>query len=284
MKILLSAKWKTNIKRIFCMFFLFVCNSSFAETNLPLWELGLGIGYVNSAIFRGASERDHFYIPYPYFTYRGNRLRVDEEGVRGKIAESRRLKLDFSVAGQVPVSASDDGPRSGMPNLEPIGEIGPSLDYVFWRSNLHNNSIWIRLPWRFVLSFGDPLIAYRGWSFAPYIDFVKKIPTKQNTRIALAIGPIFSSSQYHDYFYRVRRNYVTAVREQYSAGGGYSGSRITFSITSNMSTYWLGAMIRYDNLTAAEFETSPLVSTKKYLVVGLTVAWIFSKSKIQVID
>ncbi len=270
--------------RALFLLYSIIFSSPVYSASLPLWELGLGVGYVNSAIYRGATKRANFLVPYPYFIYRGSRLKVDEEGVRSKIAETPRLKLDFSIAGQVPVVSNKNGPRAGMPRLEPIGEIGPSLEYNLWQASGSPVFVWLRLPWRFVYSFGDPLVKYRGWSFSPYIDLVKYFPEKNNLRLSWAIGPIFSNSQYHDFFYKVSQEYTTPLREQYGANSGYSGSRMTLTATARFKDYWVGAMLRYDDISAAEFEKSPLVTSKNYLIFGVTVAWIFSKSDTRVVD
>lgn len=209
---------------------------------------------------------------------------MDDEGIRGQVVESKRLKLDFSVAGQVPVNADGDNPRSDMPDLEPTGEIGPSLDYILWRHQHSQKTIWLRFPVRFVFSVGEPWIAYRGWKFSPYIDFVQRFPTLGNMRLSFAVGPVISNNQYHDYFYQVQRKYITPLRGEYEASSGYSGSRATLTATTNLGDFWVGGIIRYDNLSDAAFEGSPLVSSRQYWVFGITVAWIFKQSETLVVD
>ena len=102
--------------------------------------------------------------------------------------------------------------------------------------------------------------------------------TKNNLELALSVGPIMADQQYHNYFYQVDDSHVTSRREEYIAGGGYSGSRITFTVTGNTGQFWLGAIARYDLLSGAVFTDSPLASTNHYFAIGFAVAWIFTKS------
>ena len=84
---------------------------------LPLWEVGLGGGALRIPDYRGAQDA-HVY-PYPFAIpfYRGKYLRSDEQGVRGELLMSKRIKFDFSVDGNVPVKSSDATARQGMPDL-----------------------------------------------------------------------------------------------------------------------------------------------------------------------
>ena len=43
--------------------------------------------------------------------------------------------------------------------------------------------------------------------------------------------------------------------------------------------YWVGAYVRYDVLSGATFEDSPLVRQKSYVAGGFGIAWMIGKSK-----
>lgn len=55
----------------------------------------------------------------PYLIYRGERFKLDDRGMRGRIFQTDRAKLDLSLAGGVPVPRAADGVRAGMPGLSP---------------------------------------------------------------------------------------------------------------------------------------------------------------------
>lgn len=249
--------------------------------HLPLWEFGLGAGVLNAPHYRGSKTVEVIYLPVPYLIYRGDFLKVDREGIRGELFESERLRLDISLAGNIPVPKTDNSARAGMPALDPVGEIGPELEIKLWDTATKNSdkSIELKIPFRPVFSVGNPLVEYQGWSLSPYINFELNMRKSHILmRYNLSIGPIFADRKYHNYFYQVDAKYQTAERDQYTADAGYSGSRITLTASRNSKKYFLGAFARYDNLSGAVFEDSPLVETRDYFIAGVAFAWIFSTS------
>ena len=253
--------------------------------HLPLWEVGVGIAAFRLPAYRGASGTVDYVVPFPYVAYRGERLRVDEEGFRGKLLERRRVRLDFSVAGNLPVQSDDEGPRAAMPGLDPIGEIGPSLEVSLWRDGeRHVNGeteLWLRLPVRAALSAGDPLLAHRGWVFSPSLDLVyRKGRARSLQRWNLSLGPLYATQSYHDYFYEVDPKYVTATRHEFHPDSGYSGARATLSLSVNMDKWFLFGFVRNDVLRGAVFEGSPLVESGHYFALGVAVSRVFGASEV----
>jgi outer membrane scaffolding protein for murein synthesis (MipA/OmpV family) len=250
--------------------------------HLPIWELGVGVGGLNLPAYRGAKGRVSYLIPYPHIIYRGDAVRMDEDGMRGRLFESDRLNLDLSLAGNIPVPEVHDGAREGMPDLDPVGEFGPTLDIAFLRHGKRHegeSSIWLRLPMRAAMSVGDPLIESQGWFFSPYLDLsYRKGATRSFWKMSLALGPLYASRRYHEYFYKVSKKYETPEREAYQPDGGYSGSRATLSLVVNSKKWFFGVFARYDWLNGAVFEDSPLVEIKEYFAVGFAVSRIISTS------
>jgi outer membrane protein len=250
--------------------------------HLPKWEWGLGVGVLNIPAYRGAKGHKNYFLPVPFIAYRGEAIRMDEEGMRGRLFESERVHLDLSIAGNLPVAEDDDSARAGMPNLDPVGEFGPTLDISLTRNGDRHTgeaSVWLRLPVRAVLSVGDPLIAQQGWVFSPYVDLsYRKGMSRSHWRVSLALGPLYATRKYHEYFYKVPAEFVTAQRPEYQPDGGYSGSRATLTLVMNSRYWFVGAFARYDNLNGAVFENSPLVEIDHYFAVGFAVTRIFGSS------
>lgn len=247
--------------------------------HLPLWEFGLGAGVLNAPHYRGSKTVANIYLPIPYVIYRGDVFKIDREGIRGQLFESDRINLDISLAGNIPVPESEDSARAGMPSLDPLGEIGPELEFKLWNTLHDKHSFWFKLPYRFVFSVGNPLIKYQGWSLSPYVEYKLKIKHASSLmRYNISIGPIIAGRKYHNYFYEVDPQYVTPQRDEYHADSGYSGSRITVSVIRNTRKYFLGFFARYDNLNGAEFIDSPLVETKNYFIFGVAFSWIITSS------
>lgn len=253
-----------------------------AAYHLPKWELGLGAGVLRMPAYRGAAGRENTWLPVPYVAYRGGRFKVDEEGVRGTLLQRERFHLDFSVAGNLPVSGNK-GAREGMSNLDPIGEVGPSLEVMLGqlgdRHHEWEQQWWLYLPLRAALSAGDPLIGYRGLVFSPNVNWVwLKGAARSRWRWNLSAGPIYASRTYHDYFYTVGADDVTTVRPAYDAEAGFSGKRVSLTLSINSRKWFVGGFVRYDDLHGAVFEDSPLVETRGYLAVGVAFSRIFLQS------
>jgi len=249
--------------------------------HLPLWEMGAGVGVLNVPHYRGSETQVDVALPFPYIIYRGDVLRVDrEEGIRGKLFQSENVKFDLSLAGSIPVPDTDDGARSDMPGLDPLIEAGAELTVNMWRAEDNAQEFQLVVPYRFVYSVGDPILKYQGWTLSPYLNYkIQQSGPHALTRYNISFGPIYADSRYHDYFYEVRPEFVTPDRSAYEAERGYSGSRITFTVSRNTKKYLIGGFARYDNLDQAVFDDSPLVETTDYFAVGFFFGWIFSTSE-----
>jgi MipA family protein len=282
-----AARWcglgrRCAFRSLVCLLLGLWLSSPALAYHLPKWELGLGAGLLNLPAYRGAQGRKNFVLPVPYLAYRGERIKVDEEGMRGELLKNNRMHLDFSVAGSLPVSGND-GARKGMKNLAPVGEIGPSLEIILAQNGHRHKGWeqqwWVRFPLRAALSVGDPWVGHQGWVFSPHFNWVwVKGVDRARWRWNLSAGPIFASRAYHDYFYTVSSGDANASRPAYEADAGYSGSRATLGLSVNSKKWFVGAFLRYDNLSGATFEDSPLVETREYLAVGFAVSRIFVRS------
>lgn len=250
----------------------------------PLWELGIGVGALSTPPYRGSDERVDYVVPFPYVIYRGSFLQIDREsGIRGKLFSSDDIRLNLSLAGNVPVRDTDDGARRGMDALDPLIELGAEVEIDLWRSQSRDQRFGFDIPLRMVYSIGDPLMEYQGLTLSPFFNYrIWQEDEGALTRYSVSAGPIFATRRYHDYFYEVDDRFVTPERPEYHPDSGYSGSRVTLSVTHHFSQYLIGAFARYDDLNGAVFEDSPLVETNDYFVVGLVFGWILGTSSTQV--
>ena len=271
------------IRRGLCSLLLLFATPA-AAVHEPLWELGIGVGLLSTPNYRGSLEESNLALPFPYGVYRGSFLQVDrEEGVRGRLFSNAELQFDLSLAGNVPVPDSDEGARSGMDSLDPLVEAGAELNFNLWRADRRDHSFNFVVPLRLVYSVGDPILEFQGVTLSPYLNYrVRDEDHGVLMRYNASIGPIFASSRYHDYFYAVDASFATPDRPEYEAESGYSGSRVTLSVTRNQDDFVIGLFARYDWLEGAVFEDSPLVETDDYFVTGLVFGWILGKSETRV--
>ncbi len=247
---------------------------------LPRWELGIGLGALNLPYYRGSDIYRNYAAPYPYITYRGERLNIDRGGIQGHLFKTDRVKLDISLAAGIPVSSDGDSPRAGMPDLDPTVELGPSLEFNLWQASHKHQSLSLKLPVRSAHSIGgDGLFKHRGWTFSPFLEYTAESLKHDDWKTSISIGPLYADRDYHNYFYEVRPAYVTAARSEYRATRGYSGARTTLTIRKHLTDkLQLGAFARFDTLKNSVFEESPLVSTKHYRALGIALIWMLSQS------
>ncbi len=269
---------KLRFQMISSIAVLFLLMSTVSAQTLPLWEIGVGAGGLHLPYYRGVDQTRSYIIPFPYFKYRGEYLSIDEGGAHGRLFKTDNINLELSLAGGIPVSSDGNNPRSGMPDLDPTVELGPSLAIRCWQHPDQRRSIWLNLPLRTAISVNINKIDQQGWTLSPFIEYIVESPHPGDWKMGLAWGPLFADKNYHNYFYAVDSAYVTSTRSEYQANSGYSGNRVTLSLQKNIGDLWLGVFLRYDDLNNAAFMDSPLVNTSHYLASGVGFTWIFSKS------
>ncbi|MGH8253050.1 MAG: MipA/OmpV family protein, partial [Steroidobacteraceae bacterium] len=264
---------------------LVLCASSVSAGDAvvnPLWEFGLGIGAIALTDYRGADTSHIYPLPVPYFVYRGKILKSDRDGVRGLFISHPRVELNLSVDATTPVSSKNNGARAGMPALRPTIELGPSLDVHLWRSEDDRLRIDLRLPVRKAFSIeAHPQSV--GWFVAPRINIdARDVAGHAGWDFGMFIAPLFADSGYHSYFYSVAPAYATPTRPVYQAPGGYAGTEFLAAVSKRYRTCWFGAFARYDTLSGAVFDDSPLVRSHHYWAGGFGIASIIAKSSRQV--
>ena len=242
----------------------------------PLWEFGLGPAALVLRDYRGSDTSHAYPLPAPYFVYRGKILQADRDGLKGKIFDEKLVELHISLSATPPVRQASA--RAGMPDLKPTVEIGPAFDTKIWRSSDD------RLKFDFVVSAraaftveGPPRRV--GWLFDPHLNLDIADPFGESGwKLGFLSGPLFADRRYHEYFYGVAPQYATAERPAYDAKGGYAGTQFLTSLTKRFPRYWVGGYVRYDTLSGAAFDASPLVKQNSYWSAGVAVAWMITQS------
>lgn len=243
----------------------------------PLWELGAGLAVGSFPTYRGAAAQHTYLLPIPFIVYRGERVSFDREGLRGRLFESPRWRLELSADAMVPVQ-QDEGLREGMAELAPMLELGPSLEYLIAKD--HKTEWRLRLPVRSAMAIDLPSLSSQGVVFHPNLA----LDTHNGSwELGGSLGPLYISDAYHDYYYSVPAAYATAQRPAYEATGGYSGMRFTLGASRYFGRLWLGMFLRYDDLRGAVIEESPLMERDSALMGGVAISWVLSRSEKMVV-
>jgi outer membrane scaffolding protein for murein synthesis (MipA/OmpV family) len=248
---------------------------------LPLWEAGLGFAGLSLPDYRGSDQQRFYVLPLPYLVYRGDFLRLDSNGITGLLFHSERVRLNISADAAVPVNSSEDTARRGMPDLKPVVQIGPSIEISLYRDTNSERVVQFWVPVRAAIATDLSRWNDIGFVVNPQLtfDFNNTGPGK-GWNFGLAVGPLFATEPYHEYYYGVAPRYaVPGSRPAYDARGGYSGSMLILTVTKRLGHFWFGAFARYDELSGAVFANSPLMRTDQSVMTGFGLAWVFAESK-----
>ena len=250
---------------------------SAAADQLPLWELGLGVGVIGFGDYRGSDVSHVYPVPVPYVVYRGAFLKSDQNGVRGQLFKQTHIDFNVSVNATPPVSRNDAA-RRGMPELKPTLELGPSLNLHLW-SSLDRRVRWsMRTAVRNAITVESSPRSI-GWFAAPTLDLDIAAPLgRAGWNLGLLTGPLFANQRYNSYFYAVAPQYATEQRPAYQPPGGYSGTQMLAALSKRYPRFWIGCYLRHDWLGGASFEDSPLVQRDHYWSGGIAFAWIIGRS------
>jgi len=244
----------------------------------PLWEAGLGVAGIDFPDYRGSSHRRGYLLPAPYFVYRGDLVKSDRGGLSGRFFSNQDIDLHLSAGASLPVSSDKNAEREGMPNLRPSVELGPSLDITLWRSERERYKLDLRLPLRAGFTL-ESHPEYAGTQFSPHLNLDIHDPLDfAGWNLGMLVGPVYTDERYNRRFYEVAPEFATATRPAYTARGGYGGVQFITALSKRFPSFWLGGFVRYDTLNGAVFDSSPLVTTKRYVAGGFGISWIFKES------
>jgi len=244
----------------------------------PQWELGVGVAGIDFPVYRGADERKSYLLPVPYVQYHGDVVQVDRERMRGLLFRRDLVEMDISINGSVPVKSNDTAERYGMPDIDPILEIGPSVNVHLYFDEKRRTNLDLRLPLRAAISTDFSSVSFRGWLFQPSLNLDFRNMKQSGWNLGFVAGLLYADQRYHQYFYDVAPQYATATRPAYTAGGGYSGSQYIAALSKRFPRYWVGGFMKWDDLEGAAFMGSPLVTRGRAFSAGFAVSWILSTS------
>ncbi len=252
-----------------------------AKAALPLWQVGFVAGAYYTPDYPAADHSAVHYLPVPMLVYRGDILRLGDKGlVRGRVIHTRDVELDVSFNGSFPTESDDNDARSGMPDLDWLGEVGPRLQWTLVRA-ARNAKVDLELPGRAVFSTDFHSDAsYRGLVFAPEVSYENQSFLDSGVAVKVGLGSTFASEDLQDYFYEVSAPYATASRAAYDAEAGYMGSKLQLNLFTPL-TPWVGLMgngqVNFHQ--GAANDDSPLFRDETTFAVGMALSVTLAKSK-----
>lgn len=246
---------------------------------LPLWEAGIAGAGGLVPDYPASDNYSARAVPFPFFVYRGNFFRSDENGARVRAPVNHNVELDVSGSAAFAAHNTSTGARAGMPKLNDTFELGPNLKITFARPAPGRRWLLV-LPVREVTSFAGLNMSYRGLVFAPGVDIQQRHLFGSPWNGYAELGSEFATRRLQDYYYSVPPQYATAQRPAYSAHGGYFGSRLELGLNrpigESLRLFIYGRVGYYGG---AENANSPLFRAHTDGVIFAGLDWSFLKSK-----
>lgn len=242
------------------------------------WQLGVGIATFNLNLYPGSAVKKNYVLPIPYFTLVTEKIEIDEE-IRVFLFKSDRVVLDVSADLGIPVDSDDSRVRMGMPDLDTVLQVGPSMELLL--SDLRKDKLDVRfeLPLRAAISSDIKHSNNEGWMMEPQFSVEKRRPHKSGLAMKFSAGLKYATRDFHAYYYDVNPVFSTPTRPSYASEKGYGGSFAHLRASWRESDIIWWTLLRYQNLNGAVFKDSPLVEQKNYYLIGVGFAWIFAQSE-----
>ncbi|WP_413584864.1 MipA/OmpV family protein [Bdellovibrio sp. HCB274] len=254
--------------------------AAFAEDEgRPLWDWGIGLGYVRYADYPASDEYSQLMLPFPTFQYRGEYLRADDrEGGRAYLLKSDGWSLEFSGSGRFPLDSSKNKARFGMEDLPLVLNGGPQLVY-------DSGGTWeFQMATFFSAAFRNDYIRENGMLLKAQVVYrwVGETRGPYDTQILItgttALEANAASNQYMETYYEVDSGDVRAGRSEYAAQAGFLNTNLSYyqRFASGRSSLYIGASISDYSWSANR--SSPLHKSDYNIGWGLGYMYQFGES------
>ena len=252
-------------------------NKADSKESKTQWTMGIGLGVFDYHLYPGAKQTNRLIFPAPYFTYRSPKFEVDR-GIKSFIYNSETVIIDISADFGFPVDSDDTLARKGMPDLDFVLQLGPSLEFMLNDKKTNYFDARFEIPLRVAFAVDPGSIDSIGYLIEPRFTLKHQRSSKTGLTHKATFGLKFATQEFHAYYYDVAAEFSTATRAEYKSDAGFGGSFVNYRISykTNDFVYW--AFVRYQSLRGAEVEDSPLVLQNDYYFLGVGFAWIFAQS------
>ena len=246
----------------------------------PLWEMNLAAFARYGPAYPASKESQINIVPLPFPIYRGRFLRVGDDTnkpVRTRIFRRDRIKLDIDFGLNFPVDSEDIDARTGMPDLDLLAEAGPELELQFVKGPKLGNA-YLALQARGAFSFDGLDPTWRGLIFSSEVRYILPVFHEQS-EFSVRVTPEWAGNEYMDFFYGVAPEFATADRPEYTAKGGYLGTKLAFSLKHDFTEeFQLRTGVRLGLYQGARNRGSTLYTAETNSGVYIAFLWKFWES------
>lgn len=235
------------------------------------WQWGLGVGAYYVPDYPGARHINRLIMPIPFVSYNGPHLRLKNGRISTVLFDSDRFELDLSADGTPPVKSKPGSQRDGMPDLDPVLEMGPALQYTLLQGA--STRLILDVSLRYGIATDLSHTQGIGWLSNPRLKYLFK---HQGWSFRTSAGPIYADSEHNTYYYGVSDAFSTAERPSFKASGGYSGFLCSLGLQKKVKQLKYDAYLRFTYLNNSRIEDSPLIENHQSILGGVAVTWLFN--------
>ena len=244
----------------------------------PLWEIGGFALGVSQQAYPGSDQRVSRALALPYFVYRGEVLRADQNTLGVRAIKTPDFEVDVGFAGAFGASSDRIDARNGMRDLGTLAELGPRLKWNLGAAP--GGGTWrAEFPLRAVFDLSDGF-AHRGMAFEPELVYERR--SQGGWRYSASVGAIVADQKLASTFYQVTAAEATLARPAYAASSGLVGWRVGASASRSLTPDWrLFGFARLDSVAGGANKNSPLVrqTTGASVGVGVSYTWMRSSER-----
>ncbi len=237
---------------------------------LPLWEAGVAVVGVQGPDYPAASTSRWRGAAAPIFIYRGDRFRVDDDGVRSRLL--KHGEFEFDLSGAAAFNSRNSEARDGMPARDYTFELGPQALYRVPLGGGQQVSAHLKL--RQVFSTNWRNIHGRGQVLEPELRWRIRGWPGARSQVQLSLQASWASEALQDYFYQVDPIYARPNRPAYDARGGFFGSAVRAGWSHRLNpTTAVSFGVSVNDHSGAANRNSPLFQRQTTASVVAAVVW-----------
>lgn len=248
-----------------------------SEENLdPIWEYGLGLGFVRFEEYPAAGKHTQIFIPFPTFQYRGQVLRADDrEGAKAYLWVQGPWTLEISGTGSPALDSDKNEARRGMEDLPWIIAAGPEVVYRF------NGDVDLTFAAYQALATDFQSTTASGAIFETKLTYLFETHFENKVRSLTKYFLSFKSAsqEVQQQYYGVDAEDVTSVRPAFRARAGFLGTELSIFQSfkrGHLALYFGG---NYTLYSFAENKESPLHLAPDQFSFLFGVTYVLSGSK-----
>lgn len=238
-------------------------------------QIGLGAGYGIVPHYPASDQSSSKSLILPVIIYKGDILKSDqEEGSRAELYTSRELDVNLSFGARFSSDSKDNRAREGMPDLNYILEVGPSLSYKILREK-KKRLFTLQIPLRFTTETNFKMYNYLGLVFEPEVKLKFLNVGLVDLSLTSSLSFEIFSDRVAQYYYEVENRYARQDRREYRATAGFSTITFGQSLSYDLDHCKIVGGVNYNDYSFSENRNSPLFRVKNNYSVFTALIWFF---------